>query len=93
MKLKLLMYIFSNNIATIVVEKKSQKGILIGKKGAMLKVIGQSARINMKKLIDGPIYLELLQQVCQHFQKFMVCKCNECHQQHLYETTFWNWYF
>ena len=56
-------------LATIVVEKKSQKGILIGKKGAMLKVIGQSARINMKKLIDGPIYLELFVKVIPNWRK------------------------
>ncbi len=56
-------------LATIVVEKKSQKGILIGKKGVMLKTIGQSARINMKKLIDGPIYLELFVKVIPNWRK------------------------
>ena len=56
-------------LATIIVEKKSQKGILIGKKGSMLKIIGQSARINMKKLIDGPIYLELFVKVIPNWRK------------------------
>ena len=56
-------------LATIVVEKKSQKGILIGKNGAMLKIIGQSARINMKKLIDGPVYLELFVKVIPNWRK------------------------
>ena len=56
-------------LATIIVEKKSQKGILIGKKGAMLKVIGKSARINMQKLIDGPIYLELFVKVVPNWRK------------------------
>jgi len=56
-------------LATIVVEKKSQKGILIGKKGAMLKVIGQAARLNMKKLIDGPVYLELFVKVIPNWRK------------------------
>ena len=56
-------------LATIVVEKKSQKGILIGKKGSMLKIIGQAARINMKKLIDGPIYLELFVKVIPNWRK------------------------
>ena len=63
----------ANNItailATIVVEKKSQKGILIGKNGAMLKVIGQAARTNMKKLIDGPVYLELFVKVTPNWRK------------------------
>jgi len=56
-------------LATIVVEKKSQKGILIGKKGSMLKIIEQAARINMKKLIDGPIYLELFVKVIPNWRK------------------------
>ncbi len=56
-------------LATIVVEKKSQKGILIGKKGSMLKIIGQAARINMKKLIVGPIYLELFVKVIPNWRK------------------------
>lgn len=46
-------------LATILVEKKSQKGILIGKGGSMLKDIGQGARIQIQNLIDGPVYLEL----------------------------------
>ena len=56
-------------LATIIVEKKSQKGILIGKKGSMLKIIGQAARINMKKLIDGPIYLELFVKIIPNWRK------------------------
>ena len=56
-------------LATIVVEKKSQKGILIGKGGMMLKEIGASARHNMMKLIDGPIYLELFVKVVPNWRK------------------------
>ena len=52
-----------------MVEKKSQKGILIGKKGSMLKVIGQSARMNMKNLIEGSIYLELFVKVIPNWRK------------------------
>jgi GTP-binding protein Era len=50
-------------LATVVVERKSQKGILIGKGGAMLKTIGQGARLQMQTLIDGPVYLELFVKV------------------------------
>ena len=50
-------------LATILVERKSQKGILIGKGGSMLKKIGQGARLQMKNLIDGPLYLELFVKV------------------------------
>ena len=50
-------------LATVMVERKSQKGILIGKGGAMLKTIGQGARLQMQTLIDGPVYLELFVKV------------------------------
>ena len=56
-------------LATIIVERKTQKGILIGKGGSMLKVIGQSARINMKNLIEGSIYLELFVKVIPNWRK------------------------
>ena len=50
-------------LATVLVERKSQKGILIGKGGSMLKTIGQGARLQMQTLIDGPVYLELFVKV------------------------------
>lgn len=50
-------------LATVLVERKSQKGILIGKGGTMLKTIGQGARLQMQTLIDGPVYLELFVKV------------------------------
>ena len=50
-------------LATILVERKSQKGILIGKNGTMLKSIGQRARLQMQTLIDGSVYLELFVKV------------------------------
>ncbi len=56
-------------LATIIVERKTQKGILIGKRGSMLKVIGQSARMNMKNLIEGSIYLELFVKVIPNWRK------------------------
>jgi len=60
---------FTAILATIIVERTSQKGILIGKKGSMLKVIGQSARSNMTKLIDGPVHLELFVKVVPSWRK------------------------
>ncbi len=50
-------------LATIHVERSSQKGILIGKKGAMLKTIGSAAREQIQKLIAGKVYLELYVRV------------------------------
>ncbi|MEM6519074.1 MAG: GTPase Era, partial [Cyanobacteria bacterium P01_C01_bin.70] len=43
-------------LATVHVERNSQKGILIGKKGSMMKVIGTGAREQMQKLITGKVY-------------------------------------
>ena len=50
-------------LATIHVERESQKGILIGKKGSMLKSIGSAARQQIQKLIAGHVYLELFVKV------------------------------
>ncbi|MCP9908768.1 GTPase Era [Cyanobium sp. BA20m-p-22] len=50
-------------LATVLVERSSQKGILIGKGGSMLKTIGQGARLQMEKIFEGPVYLELFVKV------------------------------
>ena len=49
--------------ATINVAKDSQKGIIIGKKGSMLKEIGKRARQDMEKFFATKIYLELFVRV------------------------------
>ena len=49
--------------ATISVEKESQKAIMIGKKGAMLKNIGIQARLQMEKFFGTRVYLELFVRV------------------------------
>ncbi len=53
----------TNVLATIYVERTSQKGILIGKGGQMLKDIGSRAREQIQKLIVGAVYLELFVKV------------------------------
>lgn len=50
-------------LATVNVERKSQKGIIIGKGGAMIKAIGSDARQQIQKLIAGKVYLELFVKV------------------------------
>lgn len=45
--------------ATIYCEKKSHKGIIIGKGGAMLKKIGAQARVDIQELLDTKVFLEL----------------------------------
>ena len=45
--------------ATIYVEKKSQKGIVIGQGGKRLKSIGTSARIELEKRFDKKVLIKL----------------------------------
>ncbi|MBM7569631.1 GTPase Era [Aquibacillus albus] len=45
--------------ATIVTERKSQKGIIIGKQGSMLKEIGMRAREDIESLLGTKVFLEL----------------------------------
>lgn len=45
--------------ASIVVDKESHKGIVVGAKGSRLKEIGTLARRDMEKLFDGKVHLEL----------------------------------
>ncbi len=45
--------------ATIICERDSHKGIIIGKQGAMLKNIGMQARKEIENLLDTKVYLQL----------------------------------
>lgn len=45
--------------ATVYVERDGQKGIIIGKKGEMIKRIGTDARHDLERLFDSKVYLEL----------------------------------
>lgn len=49
--------------AAINVERNSQKSIMIGHKGSMLKQIGSASRQQMQKLLSGKVYLELFVKV------------------------------
>ena len=49
--------------AAINIERSSQKGIIIGKRGSMLKTIGSAARQQIQKLIAGKVHLELFVKV------------------------------
>ncbi|QQZ10832.1 GTPase Era [Heyndrickxia vini] len=46
-------------MAAIIVERSSQKGIIIGKQGSMLKEVGKRARIDIENLLGSKVYLEL----------------------------------
>jgi GTP-binding protein Era len=55
--------------ATIHVERDSQKGIIIGKKGQMLKEIGKQARMNIEALLGCHIFLGLFVRVQRNWRK------------------------
>jgi GTP-binding protein Era len=66
------MKVEKNNIvhisAVIYVERESQKGIVIGKQGAMLKEVAQRARIDMEALLGSKIFLELWVKVSKDWR-------------------------
>ncbi len=54
--------------ATIFVEKKSHKGIVIGKKGQMLREIGKRARQDIERLLGAKVYLELWVKITEDWR-------------------------
>jgi GTPase len=56
-------------LATVNVERKSQKGILIGKGGLMMKAISSAAREQMQKLVAGQVYLEIFVRVQERWRQ------------------------
>ncbi len=57
--------------ATIVVERTSQKGIIIGKQGSMLKEVGKRARLDIQNLLDTKVFLELWVKVQKDWRNRM----------------------
>lgn len=55
--------------ATIYCEQKSQKGILIGKGGNLLKKIGTEARLELEKIVEKKVYLKLEVKVEKDWRK------------------------
>lgn len=54
--------------ATIIIERSSQKGIIIGKGGSMLKRIGSMARKDIEHLLGDKVYLELWVKVQENWK-------------------------
>ena len=55
--------------AQIIVTSDSQKKIIIGKNGAMIKEIGTRARIELEKILEKKVFLELFVKVVKNWQK------------------------
>ncbi|MCM3596271.1 GTPase Era [Metabacillus idriensis] len=57
--------------ATVIVERDSQKGIVIGKQGKMLKEVGQRARVDIEALLGTKVFLELWVKVQKDWRNKM----------------------
>lgn len=54
--------------AMIYVERDSQKGIIIGKGGSMIKQVGSEARADVEKMIDRQVFLDLRVKVLKNWR-------------------------
>jgi GTP-binding protein Era len=55
--------------AAILVERESQKEIVIGKAGAILKQVGSEARRDLEELVDSKVFLELFVKSSSHWRE------------------------
>ena len=55
--------------AAIMLERATQKGIIIGHKGEMLKKIGSQARADIERLLDTRVFLELFVKVVENWSE------------------------
>ncbi len=55
--------------ANVYVERDSQKGIMIGKKGSRLRKVGTDARVQIEALLGTPVYLDLHVKIAKDWQR------------------------
>ena len=55
-------------ICNIYIERDGQKAIIIGKKGSMLKTVGSAARVDIEKLLNARVFLELWVKVKKNWR-------------------------
>lgn len=55
--------------STIYVERESQKGIVIGREGAMIRTIGTEARADLERILGGHVYLDLRVKVRKDWRR------------------------
>ena len=56
-------------VANLYVERDSQKGIMIGHKGARLRAVGTAARKQIEALLGTPVYLDLQVKIAKDWQR------------------------
>jgi GTPase len=56
-------------LATLFVETESQKGIVVGKGGSMVKAIGSRARPEVERLLGRRVFLEIMVKVRPHWRR------------------------
>ena len=54
--------------ATIICERNSHKGIIIGKQGSMLKKIGSNARYELERMLEAKVNLKLWVKVTKNWR-------------------------
>jgi GTPase len=55
--------------ATVFVERDSQKGIIVGKGGEMIKRVGSEARADLERLLGSHVYLDLMVKVKRNWRR------------------------
>jgi GTPase len=55
--------------ATVFVERESQKGIIVGKGGEMIKRVGSEARVDLERLLGARVYLDLMVKVKRNWRR------------------------
>ena len=55
--------------ALIYIERESQKGIVIGRGGSMIREIGRRSRLKIERLIERPVYLDLRVKVMPNWRR------------------------
>ena len=55
--------------ANLFVERDSQKGIVIGHRGARLKAVGSAARTQIEAMLGTPVYLDLHVKIAKDWQR------------------------
>ena len=55
--------------AYVYVERESQKGIIIGRGGSMIRSLGRKSRLKIEALLDRPVYLDLRVKVMPNWRR------------------------